>query len=271
MEFLTGFAIVLAILVILFAAYVFIFTRPRKSKKIDEALITDYAHRGLHGNGIPENSLLAFEKAVENGYGIELDIQLSKDGEVMVFHDYTLLRMTGVDKKLCELTATELGQIKLADSDQYIPTFKQVLELVNGRVPLLVELKGEDLNSSLCQKAGDLLKDYKGKYCVESFNPLLIKNIKKFLPDTVCGQLYINLCRDKKKYTILNILLTLMMFNFLAKPDFIAYCKEDRKFFPVLLAVKLHKAPNFVWTIRGKEEFDEAHSLGEHPIFEKIN
>ena len=252
---------IIAILIFLLTAAIYVaLVLPRLINRADmTGLVDEYAHRGLHDEAIPENSLAAFKRAVDHRLGIELDIQLSKDGEVMVFHDYTLLRMTGVDKKLCELTATELGQIKLADSDQYIPTFKQVLELVNGRVPLLVELKGEDLNSSLCQKAG------------ESFNPLLIKNIKKSLPDTVCGQLYINLCRDKKKYTILNILLTLMIFNFLAKPDFIAYCKEDRKFFPVLLAVKLHKAPNFVWTIRGKEEFDEAHSLGEHPIFEKIN
>ena len=271
MEYLTGFAIAVAVILLLFAAYVFIFTRPRKSKKIDSALITDYAHRGLHGNGIPENSLLAFEKAVENGFGIELDIQLSKDGEVMVFHDYSLLRMTGVDKKLCELEASELCQIKLKESDQCVPTLKQVLELVDGKVPLLVELKGEDLNDSLCKKAGDILGEYKGAYCVESFNPLLIKNIKKYLPEVICGQLYTNLCREKKKVTPLNVVLSLMIFNFLSKPDFIAYDKEDRHSFPVLLTVKLHKAPNFVWTIRGEEELNKAHSLGEHPIFELKN
>ena len=94
--------------VILFALYVLIFIRPRARKPRSKSLLCDYAHRGLHGADIPENSLAAFEAACQNGFGIELDVQLSSDGEVMVFHDYTLTRMTGRDKKLSELTADEL-------------------------------------------------------------------------------------------------------------------------------------------------------------------
>lgn len=260
--------IFLLIAAVLIGLYVFIFIKPRNNTPKNKAVLTNYAHRGLHGNGIPENSMQAFELAVEKGYGIELDVQLSKDGTVMVFHDYTLSRMTGCNKKLKELNADELTKLLLAETDQTIPTFKQVLEAVDGKVPLLVELKGEDLNASLCSKVAELLKEYSGAYCVESFNPLLIRNIKKYLPDVYCGQLYTNVCREKK-ITPLNIILSLMAFNFLAKPDFIAYNKADRNSFPVKLAVNLHKAPKFVWTVKGQNEIEKAEKLGEYSIFEK--
>ncbi|MBQ5792136.1 MAG: glycerophosphodiester phosphodiesterase, partial [Clostridia bacterium] len=220
-------------------------------------------------DGVPENSLAAFEAACKAGVGIELDVQLSRDGVVMVFHDYTLIRMTGKEEKLKNLTAEELQALSLAGTEQTIPTFREVLELVDGKVPLLVELKGEDLNSALCPKVAELLQNYQGPYCVESFNPLLVKNIKKYLPHVYCGQLYTNVCRDKKKYSPLNLILSAMAFNFLARPDFIAYNLKDRKAFPVLVATKLYKAPRFVWTVRTEEDLETAHRLGEHPIFEK--
>ena len=259
----------LGLIGLLILLYLLVFVRPRGRKPGDSRLLCDYAHRGLHGEGVPENSLLAFEKAVEKGFGIELDVQLSSDGEVMVFHDYTLIRMTGKEEKLKNLTAAELQALSLAGTEQTVPTFRQVLELVDGKVPLLVELKGEDLNSALCPKVAELLQNYQGPYCVESFNPLLVKNIKKHLPEVYCGQLYTNVCRDKKKHSALNLILSAMAFNFLARPDFIAYNIKDRKAFPVLVATKLYKAPRFVWTARTEEELETAHRLGEHPIFEK--
>jgi glycerophosphoryl diester phosphodiesterase len=259
----------LGLIGLLILLYLLVFLRPRGRKPKDSRLLCDYAHRGLHGNGVPENSLLAFEEAVKKGFGIELDVQLSADGVVMVFHDYTLIRMTGKEEKLKNLTAAELQALSLAGTEQTIPTFREVLELVDGKVPLLVELKGEDLNSALCPKVAELLQSYQGPYCVESFNPLLVKNIKKYLPHVYCGQLYTNVCRDKKKYSPLNLILSAMAFNFLARPDFIAYNLKDRKAFPVLVATKLYKAPRFVWTVRTEEDLETAHRLGEHPIFEK--
>ena len=259
----------LGLIGLLILLYLFLFVRPKGKKPAEPRLLCDYAHRGLHGNGVPENSLLAFEEAVKKGFGIELDVQLSADGVVMVFHDYTLIRMTGKEEKLKNLTAAELQALSLAGTEQTVPTFREVLELVDGKVPLLVELKGEDLNSALCPKVAELLQEYQGPYCVESFNPLLVKNIKKYLPHVYCGQLYTNVCRDKKKYSPLNLILSAMAFNFLARPDFIAYNLKDRKAFPVLVATKLYKAPRFVWTVRTEEELETAHRLGEHPIFEK--
>ena len=259
-----------ALALILFVLYLLLFVRPRGKAPASRALLCDYAHRGLHGGDIPENSLAAFEAACEKGFGIELDIQLSKDGEVMVFHDYTLIRMTGKEGKVSELTAAELKDIPLNGTEQTIPTFAEVLALVNGRVPLLVELKGEDLNASLCPKAAALLRAYGGPYCIESFNPLLIRAMRKELPGAWYGQLYTNVCKEKKKVTVLNLLLTAMAFNFLARPDFIAYHGACRSSLPVRLTTGLYGAPRFVWTVRDQAELDRAHKLGECPIFERI-
>ncbi|MBQ5791548.1 MAG: glycerophosphodiester phosphodiesterase, partial [Clostridia bacterium] len=152
----------LGLIGLLILLYLLLFLRPRGRKPKDSRLLCDYAHRGLHGNGVPENSLLAFGEAVKKGFGIELDVQLSADGVVMVFHDYTLIRMTGKEEKLKNLTAEELQALSLAGTEQTIPTFREVLELVDGKVPLLVELKGEDLNSALCPKVAELLQEYQG-------------------------------------------------------------------------------------------------------------
>jgi glycerophosphoryl diester phosphodiesterase len=243
--------------------------RPRAKKPQNERLICDYAHRGLHGNGIPENSLAAFELACQDGYGIELDVQLSRDGEVMVFHDYTLVRMTGDGRKLCEVDAAELQGLALAGTDQFIPTLREVLALVDGRVPILVELKGESFDTALCPKVAEILKSYTGDYCVESFNPLLIKDIQKHLPGVYCGLLYTNACKEKKKYSIINIAVSCMLLNFLAKPNFIAFNKNCRRSVFVKLTTGLYKAPKFVWTVKSEEEFNQAHSNGECAILER--
>ena len=260
----------LALAVLLFVLYIFVFIRPRGRAPQKKSFLCDYAHRGLHNDSVPENSLAAFEAACRAGHGIELDIQLSKDGEVMVFHDYTLIRMTGKEGKVCEYTAAELKSTSLMGTDQTIPTFAEVLDLVKGRVPILVELKGEDLNAALCPKAAALLREYKGDYCIESFNPMLIRSMRRELPDAWYGQLYTNVCKDKKKISVLNILLTLMAFNFLARPDFIAYNYLYRDTLPVRLTTKVYTAPKFIWTVRDKSELNRAHDLGECPIFERI-
>ena len=259
----------LSLALIIFFVYIFIFARPHASLPKDKRLLCEYAHRGLHGAEVPENSLAAFELACREGKGIELDVQLSRDGEVMVFHDYTLERMSGVSKKLCELDCDELCTLSLASTDQKIPTFSEVLALVAGRVPILVELKGEDLSSELCPKVAALLLKYEGAYCIESFNPLLVKSMKKCLPGVYGGLLYTNVCRDKKKNSLLNMALSAMAFNFLARPDFIAYNKADRNSFFVRLTTRFYHAPRFVWTVKGKEELDIAKELGELPIFER--
>ena len=265
MIFINILSVILSVFLVLFLIYLLLLVRPRARKPQSERLLCDYAHRGLHDGNTgeyPENSPAAFKRACDEGYGIELDVQLSRDGEVMVFHDYSLSRMAKCDKKVSDLTRDELCELSLADTNEKIPTFSEVLSLVDGKVPLLVELKGENFDTSLCPKVAELLKDYKGEYCIESFNPLLIKEIKKYLPDAFCGLLYTNVCRDKKKYSALNIALSIMALNFLCYPDFIAYNYHDRKSLPVLLTTKLYRAEKFTWTVKSREEFDKSHALG---------
>ncbi len=268
MVFVIIVSVIAALLLVVGLAYLFVLLRPRRRNKVDGALLCDYAHRGLHGNGVPENSRAAFELACLKGGGIELDVQLSRDGVVMVFHDYTLVRMTGCEKKLCELDAAELQALALAGTDQTIPTFEDVLRLVDGRVPLLIELKGEDFSTALCAKVAALLADYAGAYCLESFNPLLVRQMKKQMPKAVCGLLYTNVCREKKSRSALNMALTAMMFNFLACPDFIAYNQNYRTALPVKIVTRLYRAPRFVWTVRSDDDLAAAHQKGECAIFE---
>lgn len=267
---IAGIMILIGSMTVVWQIYLLFLVRPRARAPKNSSLLRDYAHRGLHGGEIPENSLTAFEKACEAGCGIELDVQLSRDGTVMVFHDYTLARMTGREGKLKELDAAELQSLSLNGTTETIPTFAEVLALVDGRVPLLVELKGENLDTSLCEKVASHLAAYKGPYCLESFNPLLIGKMGKYLPEAYRGLLYTNVCRDKKKYTPLNLIITAMLLNGVAKPHFIACNYEDRNALPVRLTTQLYSAPRFVWTVRDTEEFARAHELGEHAIFENL-
>ncbi len=260
--------IVFSILILIFLIYILFLIKPYK-KTPDEVLLCDYAHRGLHKEGIPENSLFAFEAAVEKGLGMELDIQLSKDKEVMVFHDYNLKRMTGLDKRLDELTLAELKELTLGETDEKIPTLKEVLELVNGRTPILVEIKGENRNCEVCEKTAEILKTYKGPYCLESFNPFLIGKMGKLLPNSFRGLLYTNYLRGPK-VTFVKVLGAAMALNFIAKPHFISYDYKDRANFPVSITTNFYKAIKFVWTVDSEGRI-VAKELGEYPIFEDPN
>lgn len=173
--------ILFMILIILLAFFVFIFTAlcpdfPEK-KEAQAFLHHLFAHRGLFtkDQSIPENSMAAFANAVEHGYGIELDIQLTKDKQLVVFHDHTLTRMCGIDLPVCEMTYEELQKYTLGNTEEKIPLFKDVLELVDGKVPLLVEIKLPTLRTYTCQAADALLQNYRGQYCIESFNPLALR------------------------------------------------------------------------------------------------
>ncbi|MBE6552382.1 MAG: glycerophosphodiester phosphodiesterase [Ruminococcaceae bacterium] len=265
--------ILIPILGLIIFLYIFcIFPGFKGSRKIKNSVFdTDYAHRGLWNEnsekGIPENSLAAFRNACEKGYGIELDIQLSKDGEVIVFHDYTLERMTGVGRKISECTYEELSSMTLCNGRERIPSLQEVLEAVNGQVPLLIELKGESMNSELCNKAEEILKDYKGAYCVESFNPILLARYRKIRPDIFRGQLLTDSFRKKRAF--LYLIIDNMLLNFLSRPDFVAFDKEIISSFPVNLTTKLFGVKRFMWTIKTKEERDLARSSDANAIFEE--
>ena len=267
-------AIAFLIIVILAAGYALL-VMPRVTMRPDmKRLLTDYAHRGLFSNaeGVPENSLAAFEYAVMGGFGIELDLQLTADGEVVVFHDYSLKRMCGEDIKLSSLTLDELKKYTLLDTKYRIPTFSEVLELVDGKVPLLIELKGENGDTALCEKAAKMLDLYVGAYSVESFNPLLLRWFKKKRPDVVRGQLVTNLVKAKKEGGFLrNFALSALLTNFLSRPDFIAADEKYLKDFSLWVCRELFGAKLFVWTVTKKEHFEINKENGDCSIFEGFN
>lgn len=229
-----------------------------------------YAHRGLHGNGVPENSMAAFRLALENGYGIELDVHLLADGNLAVIHDASLLRTAGVDVKIEDLTTRELTNYPLEGTMETIPTFQQVLELFAGKAPMIVELKPENGNhDALTATACKMLQAYKGLYCMESFDPRCIRWLKKNRPDIVRGQLAHNSLHEPGKVPyILRFLMTNLLSNFWNTPDFIAYRYCDRNRLSVRIARKLWKIQGVSWTLKTMEEFDTAVKENWIPIFE---
>ena len=186
-----------------------------------------YAHRGLYDNqrGIPENSLSAFRAAAEKGYGVELDVQLSSDGAVVVFHDDTLDRVCGVHGNVADYSLKELQRMKLLDTEEAMPLFTDVLDVLSrGAGPLIVELKAGKRNNELCEKTRKLLRAWPGVYCVESFDPSIVNWFRKNAPDIIRGQLSM----PAEHYAAgVNLLLKRLLagcrFSFINKPDFIAY------------------------------------------------
>lgn len=211
------------------------------------------AHRGLHSadKTVPENSLAAFGAAAEKGYGIELDVQLSKDGQVVVFHDDTLTRLCGVDQRVDELTYEELSELRLLETSQQIPLFSDVLALVAGRSPFIVELKTGRRNSELCEKTYQLLAAYEGPYCIESFDPTIVRWFKINAPEVVRGQLA-DTRGGSGQGALVDYALSHCLLNFLGRPNFIAYQIGDKPA-SVKLAEKLG-AKAVAWTSRRQED-----------------
>lgn len=200
------------------------------------------AHRGLHSpdKSVPENSLEAFRLAAEAGYGVELDVQLTKDGQVVVFHDEKLDRVCGVPGRVDEFTFAELQQFRLCGTEQRIPLFSDVLAVIRGRGPLLVELKNGKRNKELCKKTYALLQGYKGDVCIESFNPRIVAWFRFHGRDLLRGQLaapVADYVKDGFKKP-LGFVLSRTLLNFLARPQFIAY-KIGRRPLLVRLSEKL--------------------------------
>lgn len=259
---------ILSFLLILFIIYL-ILIAPKKNPKIEEYKKNLFAHRGLHNGERAENSMSAFRAAVEAGYGIELDIRLSSDGELVVFHDDTLKRVANKEGRVDEFTAKELSKMSLSGTADGIPKFKDVLSMVDGRVPLLVEIKEDKGNYKVSDAAAEVLKDYKGKFIVESFNPLSLANFAKKLPDVPRGILSQNYLKEEKYRKPLYFILGALMLNGICKPSFIAYNKRDAKGISLRIARRLFGAVTFAWTVRSKEEEDAARGAGfDSVIFE---
>ena len=227
----------------------------KRGKEMEKYKNVKYAHRGLHDSSKAENSLSAFEAAKKLGFGIELDVRLSKDGELMVFHDSDLSRMVGKEGKVIDFTAEELGKMKLADTEDTIPTFRQVLDLIDGAVPLLVEIKMGTGEYGVAEKFVEVIEGYKGDFIVESFNPIALKTVKTLRPDILRGILSMEYMKDARyKGKLIYKLSQNLMLNFLMRPDFVAYEKNGHV---VKNLRKLRRNFNTVlvaWTVKSEEE-----------------
>ncbi len=286
---------VLCITVAVLAILYLLMIMPRMTKRPDRRphLVNLYAHRGLFNNqsDAPENSMAAFLKAVDGGYGIECDVQLTKDGVPVIFHDFTLQRVArypegripedapvnedssrGVKGKVIDYTYEELMEFHLLGSQEKIPKFEDFLKAVAGKVPLIIELKIERKDLSVCSKVMNLLKDYHGVYCIESFNPLGVIWMKRHYPGVMRGQLSDEFHKDKPEEFkgILYFVLTHLFFNFLSKPDFIAFNCKYPKSFSMWLNRHLYGCTTAAWTIKSEEQLKKAKEDFDIFIFDSF-
>lgn len=148
------------------------------------------AHRGLFGDGFPENTAPAYNLAIEKGYAIEMDVHLSSDGVLFCYHDNNAKRVCGVDVDVRDLTIEEIKKLRPDGAEYEILTFDEFLNLVDGKTPILVELKDQGKRKGgLEEKLVEKLKNYKGEFAVQSFNPLMVKKVQKLAPEFIVGVL----------------------------------------------------------------------------------
>lgn len=256
----------LALLLVLGLLFLYL-TLPGRASKAQLAPFrgVNHAHRGLYTpEGIPpENSLPAFAAAKEAGYGIELDVQLSSDEQVVVFHDDDLARVCGVNSRVDHYTYQALQNFSLAGSTERIPLFSQVLALLDGAVPLIVELKMGPKNDRLCQLTYEILKEYKGPVCVESFDPRIVRWFKKNAPELLRGQL--SAPPSVLETGLAGRLVGWGLTNFLGRPQFIAY-QTAKHPFPVSFARLF--AFRVVWTLMPEHDAAAWLQKNDAAIFE---
>lgn len=231
---------------------------------------TPIAHRGLHDREKPENSLPAFKEAINCGFPIETDVRFTKDRELVVFHDDTLLRMTGDGRAVLDCTLEEIRGL-LLEGKERIPTLEEFLRFVAGRTPLLIEIKSMDgvKAEEIASALAHALENYAGDYAIQSFQPLYVKAYKALCPHILCGVLATAQAGKEafgggplwrvKAYIVKNLAL-----NFTVKPDFISYCFADlpRK------CVEKFKGFKLGWTVRSHEEEAQARKYVDNIIFE---
>lgn len=245
-------------------------------KKRRKAKLADhYAHRGFHDKpAIPENSMAAFRRAVEHGFPAEFDVHLLADGNLVVFHDESLERETGVTGQIEDYDLTNLRKLRLEGTDEKIPTFDEVLDLYEDTgLPLLIELKAAKGNhKALAEAVCKRLDTYRGEFVIESFDPRALMAVRKLRPHFIRGQLVQNFLKNREGLPFYQaVILTNLFFNLVVRPDFIACRYTDRSDPAVRLAVDKQGAKEASWTITTPEEYKAAQAAGCSPIFEQFN
>ena len=260
--------ILLVILIIIYL--ILIMPKLKVNSKMSKLKGWHYAHRGLHdiNSAIPENSLKAFQKAVDNGYGIEFDVQITKDKIPIIMHDYSLKRSCGVDLKVYDLNYEELEDYRLFNTKEKIPSLREALNCIDGKVPVFVELKIPWQPKDTCEAVSKELESYKGFYAMESFNPLALIWYKKNKPEVLRGQLSSDFNKHGLEGKIQHFILKNLLTNVFTKPDFIAYHHIYKKGLSFNLSRKLYKTVTVAWTIRSKEEMEDNEKHFDLFIFE---
>lgn len=236
---------------------------------------TPVAHRGLHdiAKGVPENSLLAFRKAMEAGYAIETDVRITGDQQVVVFHDPDLTRLCGREGIVNRMPLGELKTLKLLGTEETVPSFRDLLDLVQGAVPLVVEIKkdkGEPVGT-LETSVARMLQHYPGPFVVQSFNPRTVKWFEKNAPQIVRGQISTDLANMTKGlswFTKLQLKRALM--NGYGNPDFLAYDVRDLPS-EITAAARRRGLPLLSWTVRTPSERARAAAHADNVIFEDLS
>lgn len=264
------FLIALSALLLLAAIYL-VMLAPGKRRSSVPFNQTKFAHRGLHsGDGqTPENSLAAIQLAKEAGYGVEWDVQFTADRQVVVFHDATLTRMCGVDKRVDQLTYAQLQAYTLQNSDQHIPLLTQALTVLQD-APLVCEFKsyGGAGDTSLCEAAYKILAEHKGPWCMESFNPLMVRWFKKNHPHIIRGFLSKRYTKEDKLPTWQRFFLGMLASNILCRPDFIAFDHNGMGAIAFRLCRALFRPLCVAWTVRSPEEEQKTAPIFDTIIFE---
>jgi glycerophosphoryl diester phosphodiesterase len=227
------------------------------------------AHRGYYNNkkGIPENSVLAFKKAIDNNYLIELDVRLTKDQKLVVFHDDNLKRVCGVNKRVKDLTYIELLKYNLFDTTLKVPLFSDVIKLVNGKVPILIETKYHNRYGVLEKILINELSNYKGLYAIQSFYPMSLLWLKRNTKDIPIGLLSSNFKNDLN--CLKSIIGKTLILDLFFKTDFISY---DVKGLPNnYLSYKRDKKKIVIWTIKNKKDYDLARQYTGSLICENFD
>lgn len=228
-----------------------------------------FAHRGLHGDPdlIPENSMPAFSRAVTRGLGIEMDVRLTADGQAVLFHDDDLERLCGCTGTIETYTYEQLQLFPLNHSEERIPLLKDVLAMVHGRVPLLIEVKAHGIDLSVCRETAKLLDTYEGDYCIESFNPYVLYWFRRHRPLVPRGQLATDFIKDYPSVALIKrILMQPLLTNLLSCPDFISFSHVHRNLFSYRFWKK--NRVTFGWTFRSPEEIHQCRNDFDYFIAE---
>ncbi len=227
------------------------------------------AHRGLHsGDGrIPENSCAAFQRSVEAKYPLELDVHLSADGKLLVFHDEELERMCGAKRLISQLTSVTRKRYRLLGSAETIPLLEEVVELVDGRVPLLIELKSGRKVKEIQRALIPLLRSYRGEVAVQSFDPYALQMLAAAMPQIPRGQLSGSFKGEKMRFSQKKQLQH-YRFNFISKPHFIAHEAEDLLTNLTVRRLRAQGMPVLGWTVRSQSAYARIMPYCDSVIFE---